>query len=587
MSSLQYRQSTSTAPGTVVVAFSYPFTSDTNGSTSTPELVQVTGTFNAWQRTEPLARNPETSRFEGEIHIVLDNIADQDQGQDESKTRKKILFKFVLDGSSWVTDPDQELERDQAGNLNNVLHVDISSPAATGSVPPAEVPEEDDDVTIRRLGGGMWGTPYFAVNDSVDLPEHFTADAEQDEVTTAEDSKTEAQSKTLVSDTSVIVESVPEPKKDSKTEDEDEDDKIIRELGGGLWGTPAFQVNDSVTLPEHFVEAIEAPVASTADDELTTAVADKDITVPSNGNIFKGEIVKDETSATVGGILIETVVSTTEDVVIEDANGVFLGETINTTVQDTVSGELQESVTEVIETVETEEPSSSAETPALAEEIAFAPAAGVMMSETETTITIQGDDGIEVVEDTIIFTEGPEVDSDSLHSLTTATRPVQTGESFIVEQLPEVVVVPPATTASSEVLVAGDARPAVDESVDPVPSLTNSHASSATSGTQPSSLNASMVSLAGDKHGGIVLLQDQPISLAPSSELPPVLKGDAKPTVDLSAATLTTPASTKSSDKVPTSPTVASPERATASKQKKDKSEKRRSFWKKIKEVLA
>ncbi|KAF9144297.1 hypothetical protein BGX30_013243 [Mortierella sp. GBA39] len=37
-----------------------------------------------------------------------------------AKLRRKLIYKFVLDGHQWVTDAGQSLERDHEGNLNNI-----------------------------------------------------------------------------------------------------------------------------------------------------------------------------------------------------------------------------------------------------------------------------------------------------------------------------------------------------------------------------------------------------------------------------------------------------------------------------------
>ncbi|KAF9363752.1 hypothetical protein BGX34_003401 [Mortierella sp. NVP85] len=298
-------------PETVIVTFTYPFPSSNSSTDSSalPQVVQVTGNFNAWQRTEPLRKNEAASRFEGEISIVLANV------QDVSGTKKKVLFKFVLDGNNWVTDPAQEVDRDYAGNLNNVLFVDTRITSIVQS-PESEVPpatkeeteeerlarikqEEEDDAIIRELGGGgMWGAPVFDVN-SPQLPEHFAATST---TTTVEDATVSEESDVHVvpAETPAIAShvtdrSVPEKHEDVKTglsiieeentkqeEEEDEDDKVIKELAHGMWGTPHFQVNDSAALPEHIVEAL---AASNPGAKINTAAA----TFPEeSASIFDG-----------------------------------------------------------------------------------------------------------------------------------------------------------------------------------------------------------------------------------------------------------------------------------------------------------
>lgn len=40
--------------------------------------------------------------------------------QPGAKLRRKLIYKFVLDGQQWVTNASQSLERDHEGNLNNI-----------------------------------------------------------------------------------------------------------------------------------------------------------------------------------------------------------------------------------------------------------------------------------------------------------------------------------------------------------------------------------------------------------------------------------------------------------------------------------
>ncbi|KAF9154589.1 hypothetical protein BG015_000496 [Linnemannia schmuckeri] len=703
MASLEYPQqasatttaaTTAAVGGTVTVKFTYPVPS-TNSSTAVPELVQVTGTFNAWQRSQPLTCNQDQTFFEADIPIDLASLP-QETGnkKQEDASRKKILFKFVLDGESWVTDPDQEVERDYAGNLNNVLF--ITNPVATATAatvdtkddaptPPApavvaaeikaettETEEEkaarlkqeaEDDETIRQLGGGMWGAPYFAVNDPTALPEHYpiaeasetkeaevasapaavttvaaatpltteqekeaeetVAAAAQDIVAKEVDAPTAAAAaEPVVQVAQSTVESSPasmqleQPKEE---EVEDEDDKIIKALGGGMWGTPFFKVNDPAALPEHFQEALaaNAVAASISASSPSPAVETEEIADKDGGNGHNIHVVKDEITTTLGGgKLIETVVETTEDTVIEAADGTFLEESVVTSVEDTISGVIDEEVTEIIETIEEEEASSTAAaiqgTQVIVEDegaIEFVetileqtdaddnkivPTAGavtppeVTMAETETTISIQGEDGVEttIVEDTLTFSEGPEVDAGSLHSLTTRVKPVTEGESVVVGQSPEALV-----TASASAPSSGDAKPSVDESVEPLPLPTlssttvNTTATAATPSTVVEPSTPLPSSNSKDLHD-----TESAVGLLPHA-------GDAKPTADLSVATtILTPTpvvETKSTmpnhlvpDAEPVSLTTTVP--ATTEKgEKTEKSEKRKSFWKKIKKALS
>ncbi|KAF9579330.1 hypothetical protein BGW38_004457, partial [Lunasporangiospora selenospora] len=111
-----------------------------------PESVQVTGTFDDWQRTTPpLARNDTKCRFEIELPVDLETLYLMDKHREDVRSNlgspaaeaappaaiasgkgrmRKMLFKFVLDDRHWVTDPEQDLERDFEGNLNNVLFLE-------------------------------------------------------------------------------------------------------------------------------------------------------------------------------------------------------------------------------------------------------------------------------------------------------------------------------------------------------------------------------------------------------------------------------------------------------------------------------
>ncbi|KAG0299659.1 hypothetical protein BGZ98_009867 [Dissophora globulifera] len=523
MVSLEYSSSTATpsssssTTGIILVKFTYPIP---DAASSPTELVQVTGSFNAWQRTEPLARNQATAHFEIEVPINLDSLP----------ADNKILYKFVLDGNTWVTDPAQQVERDFAGNLNNVLVLDRSSnnndnkhadtPDATTQQHRqqeqeqeqeqeqdqdqsssydeqeqhseeteeeriARVKQEDeDDRVIRELGGGLWGTPSFAVNDPVDLPEHFVADPDQDvdnlaaevqvsevPAETAETAPVEAvivAEKTLPAEATQVhpeapvVAEVKSEKEASVQEDEDEDDKIIRQLGGGLWGTPYFQMNDPVALPEHFVEALDADTSSQVPESASVPATSQD------------QDQKEESGV--------------ETLVVKDA-----------------------------------------------------------------------------------VPEGPEVESASLHILTTAIRPIKRGESFIVEQSPEVDVEP----HNQDKCVA-------DGPVDPLPAtplsvaasfspsgLIDSHTTSLASSTQPSSINGD------NDNDSVVLLTGQLMATA---------MGDAKPTVAVASESLDTDENVEvATPRISTGTTDADTQTSTTT----DKGEKRKSqLWKKIKKAL-
>ncbi|KAG0019720.1 hypothetical protein BGZ82_011808 [Podila clonocystis] len=656
--------SSSSSTTSVSVLFTFPFNYN---SKPTPESVQVTGSFNSWDRTT-LNRNQAASRFESTVEIDL--TAHADLKDDNNKV--KILFKFVLDGQDWVTDAQQPLERDQQGNLNNVLILDVpvaigTAQASSSSIPTTTTPsvkretkaqmitrqkqEEEDDAVIRQLGGGMWGAPTFAVNDPVSLPEHFVESSSQEadntddkdkeaveekekeqevQVTsiTASPSATETEVKEeteeeraarlkdeeddaiirkfgggmwgapmfAVNDPVDLPEHFPEtvteaaPPEPEITEtpsastpgpissaaapvvkptvEKDEDDAIIRQLGGGMWGAPNFKVNDPANLPEHFVKAVvEYPEISSSTknngkEKVTESVAvtEKDALVApitnssSTETIVEGQVVKDEFVTSIAGTLIETVVETTEDTMIQAPDGTILEETITTDVQQSVQGMLQESVTETVEIIEEiEEPVPGTNDASVAvEEVAE-----VVMMEEEEIKLVQGEDGVAttIVEDTFTFMEGPEVDSNSLHSITTSIKPVQEWESFLVEQAPTVHL------DSVEILTSalGYAKPSVA-----IPSSNVSSARSRLNGDEHE----------GDGDYGVVVLQGEPLTSGRQS-----VAGNAKPSIDMSVSTTQTIVAPSSS---PASPSKSEPGL------KAVKSEKRKSgLWKKIKKVLS
>ncbi|KAF9296208.1 hypothetical protein BGZ74_010441 [Mortierella antarctica] len=659
----------SSSSTSVSVLFTFPFEYN---SKPTPESVQVTGSFNSWDRT-PMSKNQTASRFESTIEIDL--TAHTDLKDDNNKV--KILFKFVLDGQDWVTDAQQPLERDQQGNLNNVLILDVPVIVGTAqtssfstTTPSAEQEtdaqkiarqkqEEEDDAVIRQLGGGMWGAPMFAVNDPVSLPEHFVESSSQEadntddkdketveekekgqevqETTvTASPSATETETKQeteeeraarlkeeeddaiirkfgggmwgapmfAVNDPVNLPEHFPETVTEAAppapeitetpsvsapglvspaaapvavpTVEEDEDDMIIRQLGGGMWGAPNFKVNDPANLPEHFVEAVmkdsEVSSSSTKSNgkekvaESVTVAEKVAFTAPitnssSAQTIVEGQVVKDEFVKTISGTLIETVVETTEDTVIQAPDGTILEETITTDVQESVQGVLLESVTETTEIIEEiEEPVPGTNDASVAVE----GVTEVVMMEEEEIKIVQGEDGVAttIVEDTITFMDGPEVDSSSLHSITTSIKPVQEGESFLVEQAPAVHV------DSVEILTSapGYAKPSVDLSADVV-AIPSSNVSSARTRVNGDEHD-------GDGDYGVVVLQVEPLTSVRQS-----VAGDAKPSIDMSVSTTQTI--------IAPSPSPASPSKAEPGL-KAVKSEKRKSgLWKKIKKVLS
>ncbi|KAF9281179.1 hypothetical protein BGZ74_002446 [Mortierella antarctica] len=104
-------------PRDTPVLFTFPY--PPNGH-DFPTSVQVTGNFDEWQRTCYLHKNDLLNRFEAEVQIDLERLALVNDEDKEEKRKRKVVFKYVLDGHNWITDPDQAQERDYEGNLNNI-----------------------------------------------------------------------------------------------------------------------------------------------------------------------------------------------------------------------------------------------------------------------------------------------------------------------------------------------------------------------------------------------------------------------------------------------------------------------------------
>lgn len=127
---------------TTPVFFTFPFPSYDEHF---PSTVQVTGSFDDWQRDTPLlTKNEQEGLFEAEILVDLEKLPEVYQEESDSrviggggavaaerdvaggefppgaKLGRKLIYKFVLDGQQWVTDASQSLERDHEGNLNNI-----------------------------------------------------------------------------------------------------------------------------------------------------------------------------------------------------------------------------------------------------------------------------------------------------------------------------------------------------------------------------------------------------------------------------------------------------------------------------------
>ncbi|KAI9686421.1 MAG: hypothetical protein M1822_003766 [Bathelium mastoideum] len=126
--------------------------------------VYVTGTFDDWAQKEKMEK--VGGRFEKLVQLP--------------KTDEKIYYKFVADGN-WTTDHTAPSERDNASNINNVLHPENITPATISSVAPnsstaqmaANVPRESES-----LPGAFPETPANEVNQDSAL-NSSAKDAEQ------------------------------------------------------------------------------------------------------------------------------------------------------------------------------------------------------------------------------------------------------------------------------------------------------------------------------------------------------------------------------------------------------------------------
>lgn len=87
------------------------FRPDSNRRPSDPSLssVVITGNFDNWSQSCALAKDPITGEFEAELKLPK---------------KEKIVFKYVLNGTDWVTDPHLQYEHDENGNANNVVYAE-------------------------------------------------------------------------------------------------------------------------------------------------------------------------------------------------------------------------------------------------------------------------------------------------------------------------------------------------------------------------------------------------------------------------------------------------------------------------------
>ncbi|KAF9282402.1 hypothetical protein BGZ68_005986 [Mortierella alpina] len=181
-------------PRITPVLFTYPFPPP---GQHFPSSVQVTGTFDDWQRTtEPLTKNDREQRFEAEIQVDLERLPQIDDPcsssyerraeaeldpREVSQQKRKLVYKFILDGNNWLTDPTQPNERDYEGNLNNIWFLEDRTASERLELERQEAEQQrakevEDDVITQKLGGGggLSGTPNLAANDLTTPPSDLT-----------------------------------------------------------------------------------------------------------------------------------------------------------------------------------------------------------------------------------------------------------------------------------------------------------------------------------------------------------------------------------------------------------------------------
>ncbi|KAK9490138.1 hypothetical protein V1508DRAFT_400152 [Lipomyces doorenjongii] len=103
------------------MGFSYTF----NWPADPPAAeVYVTGSFDNWSKSAPLAQNVDGS---WSVSIPLPS--------------EKIVYKFVVD-NNWVIDPNARTETDSSGITNNVLNLDdIAAASTVSNLPGGFIPE--------------------------------------------------------------------------------------------------------------------------------------------------------------------------------------------------------------------------------------------------------------------------------------------------------------------------------------------------------------------------------------------------------------------------------------------------------------
>lgn len=100
-----------------------PFSTHTN--------VNVAGTFNNWDpKADTLSFDKETKDWSLGLKVDL-------------PVGHKVLYKYVVDENKWICDVSAPLEKDDAGNENNVTFVIVRNQSSTGG----KTAQEDKSVT--------------------------------------------------------------------------------------------------------------------------------------------------------------------------------------------------------------------------------------------------------------------------------------------------------------------------------------------------------------------------------------------------------------------------------------------------------
>lgn len=164
------------------------FPAFTNSRPANPDThsVIVTGNFDDWSQSQGvLTKDVDTGSFEAVLRL---------------RERQKLVFKFVLNGSEWVTDDAYKVEYDEHGNPNN--YVDASELIEVHEFTKEETPKAE--------------TPEFsplAVASSergpVELPEAATTESAAAKETTLPTSDEEKLTNVLTSDSSYAAVSIP------------------------------------------------------------------------------------------------------------------------------------------------------------------------------------------------------------------------------------------------------------------------------------------------------------------------------------------------------------------------------------------